>query len=249
MPLHLLVQFVVLMVVICGIIIFFLHQALVKSTDGAVKRLNDEIEKTTRKQSELNRKLKEADEELEKRKAEARALTEKMQSEVEEEAKVERDKIVGKAREESEDIIAKAQGAKEKIKKELEKENDLRMIDYSMKILNEILSSKSRGALDETMIVEYMDSLQTMDMTRIGPEVKVVDVITFNPLSTEIKGKLSKIIESKLGRALTFKEAQDDKLGGGIILKFGSMALDGSIKFRIQEFAGTMKNDIESRIG
>src|SRR3989304_9235102 len=126
------VSFLVLMFFVCGVIIFVIHRALISSTDGAVKRLNDEIAKASAKQAELSNKIKKADEELAKRQAEARDLANKMRSDAEQASKEEREKIIAKARAESEQIIAKAQNAKETIRREIQKEMDAKAVNFSM---------------------------------------------------------------------------------------------------------------------
>lgn len=239
-------SFIGLMLIVCGAIIFGLHRALVSSTEGAVKRLNDEIANATAKQNELSKKLKQADDDLAKRQAEAKELAQKMRSDAEEESKAEREKIVNKARQEGEDIIAKAQGAKEKIQKDLEKEFDVKVVQYGMKILNFILSHKAKGSLDEALINEFLDGLKDVDMSRISPEIKTVELVSLTELDGNMKDKFAKVIKDKLNRDVTINSVVDKELGGGIILKFGSMALDGSVKNLIKEAGNILKQDIEN---
>ena len=106
-------QFLVLMFVVNGVLIFFLRKSLFDSTQGAVNRLNRETADVRSKQSELNKKLKEANQELEKRRGEADSLVAKMQEDAEKKATEEREKIIKKARVDGEEIISKAQKAQD----------------------------------------------------------------------------------------------------------------------------------------
>ena len=170
-----------------------------------------------------------------------------MKSEAEESSKVEREKIIANARTEGEEIIAKAQNAKQKIAEELEKENDIRMINYSMEMVNEILSQKAKNALEDVLVTEFFDNLKSIDMTRISPDILTVDVISVNPLKDNHKAQLTALIKEKVGRDLSLKVSVDPQLGGGIMLKFGSMALDGSIKNLIREASVTMMQKVSAR--
>ena len=243
----LIVQFLVLTFIVAGVIIFFLHRSLVYSTEGAVKRLNDEIAKAQRKQSELSEKLRQADEELTKRQAEARQLAEKMRSDAETASKDEREKLIAQARKEGEEIIAKAQGAKEKLKLELEKQMDVMAIKFGMQILNNILSQKGQGALNDVLIEEFLASLKNVDMSRIGSDIKSVELVTLNPIDENRKNQLVKLVKEKLNRDIALNNTTDLKIGGGAILKFGTMALDGSIQNLIREEALALQKQIETK--
>ncbi len=242
----LILKFLGLMVVVCGTIIFALHRTLITSTEGAVRRLNEEITKATAKQNELTLKLKEADDELTKRQAEAKALAEKMRTDAEEQSKVEREKIIAKARQEGEEIIAKAQGAKDKIRQELEKEIDIKAVEFSMNILNDILTEKTKGFFDQVLVDEFIENLKNTDMSKLSPNVTSVDVVTLNPLQESAKTRLIAIVKEKLNRNISLNATIDPNLGGGVVLKFGSMALDGSIKYLIRESATAQVAKVEA---
>ena len=239
-------SFLGLMFVVCGAIIFGLHRALVSSTEGVVKRLNDEIAAANTKQAELSKKLKQADDDLAKRQAEAKELAQKMRSDAEEASKEERDNIVKKAREEGEEIIAKAKAAKDKIREELQKEFDVKVVFYGMKVLNFILNQKAKGALDRVLIDDFLQRLKEVDMSRISQDIDTVELVTLNPLDDNQKKAFQEIINTKLNREVAINNSIDSELGGGVVLKFGSMALDGSMKNLIKEAGIILQEEIEN---
>lgn len=242
------IKFIILMFVVCGGIIIMIRRALVTSTEGAVNRLNGEIAKANAKQEELNKKLKEADEELAKRKAEAKELAEKMRSDAEEESKAEREKIIAKAREEGEEIIAKAQGAKEKLREDLEKETDLKALNFGIEILNKIFVEKAKNFLNQDLISEFLENLKNTDMSKISPDVNEAEIVIQGSLDESVKSQFAQVIKEKLGREVSVKATTDDSIGGGIILKFGSMALDGSIKNLIREAGVELQEKVEASV-
>ena len=239
------IQFVILTLVVAGGVIFFFRVFMFSSTEGALRRLDEEISRATRKQMELSEKIRLADEELERRKTEARQLADKMRTDAEEASKSEREKIIANARKEGEEIIAKAQTAKEKMRTDLEKEMDMKAITFGMGILNTVLSQKAKGTLDEVLIDEFVGKLQNVDMSRIGHDVKSADLITLTPVNEQMKNRISQVVKQKLNRDIALNASVDPNIGGGVILKFGSMALDGSIKNMIREVGLSQQRDVE----
>ena len=245
-------QFVAGFLTLMFIVVVFISLALrwvyISSTKGAMKRLEEDIAKANAKQAELSNKLKEAEEELMKRKAEARQLAEKMRADAEEASKAERERIISEARKEAEEIITKAQNSKDKIRQELQKEFDLKVYETAMKILNDILSEKAKGAFDEVLVEEFLDALKDTDMSRINQDINEVEVITQNELAPSVKSKIEEILKDKLRRDVSINASVDASLGGGIILKFASMALDASMKNFIREKVHMLMSQTEEGV-
>lgn len=238
------IKIAVLMLVVTGIIIFFLHRFLISSTEGAVNRLNEEIEKAQKRQAELSRKLQEADTELNKRRAEAKALADQMRQQAEQETKAEREKIIAESRKEGEDIISKAQGAAEKLKEDLLKDIDSKAVDFALQILNTVLSKKSLGALDKQLVSEFLEKFKSLDMSQLSADIKEAELVCTHSIEENQKTEIGQVIQKQLKRALPLKTAMDGNLGGGIMVKFGSMAIDGSVRNLLREEGKTLKAKI-----
>lgn len=224
---------------------FVLKWALFSSTEGAVRRLNEDIAKVNAKQTELMRKLREADEELNRKRAEAKELMDKIRTEAEEITKQEREKIIQKAREEGEDIITKAQNAKEKLRQELEKEMENKAISYSMTILNDILSQRSQSTFNQVLMEEFIEKMKTIDVTKINPTIQEIELVTLNNVNDQVRNNIGQVLQARLNRNVTLKATTDTKMGGGVILKFGSMVLDGSVRNLIRERAAELQKKVE----
>lgn len=219
----------------------FSHDTIQKD----LNRLSKETEITHAKQTELNVKIKEASEELSKRKAEADALVAKMTEDASAKAREERDKILAKARQEGEDIIVKANNTKEDIRKAIVKEMDMKTVVVTALVLEEVLGKKGKPALDESMIIEFMEGLVKMDMEMIGEDITAADVITASAMSDALKNRLSDALQGKLGRMVKINQSVDSKILSGIILKFGSLNIDGSLASMVRENAIVLQEKIE----
>jgi len=241
----LIIQFLVLTAIVSGVLIFFLKKVLFDSTQGAVNRLNRETEDVRAKQVELNEKIKQANEELERRRTEADALVAKMKNQANEEATKEREKLLTKVRQESEDIIAKAQRTKDDMRKELEREMNIKAMDYTFMLLNEALPEKTLAIFNEEMVTAFLDGLESVDMEVISEDVKTAEAVTAMPLPEKYRNRLSDILQKKLGRVIQVEIREDKKIINGMILKFGSLSLDGSLANVLKGKAEELKEKID----
>ncbi len=238
-------QFLVLMAVVCGVIIFVLRKVLFDSTQGAVNRLQKDTEAVRAKQTELNQKIKEANEELQHRRSEADSLVLKMKTDAEEVAKQEREKIIAKARAEGEEIIAKAQKTKDDMRKALEKEMELKAVDFMIILAEEIFSEKVRASLNHDLIDEFLDSFQKTDMSMISESIAEADVVSAIPLEEKFRTRLSDILQKKLGRTIALKYTEDKKILAGMVVHFENLRLDGSLAHIMKEKGVDMKERLE----
>lgn len=244
---NLIIQFLILTVVISGGIIFALYMVLIRTVDGAKQRLDRDAEAARKREAELNQKIKEADAELQRRKKELDVMEKKMRQDLEEQTTKQKEEMINKAREEAEDIITKAQNAREQIRREVEKTMELKIIDYSAGITAEILSVKVKEALDKYLVSEFIEKLNKVDMSRIGMDIKVADVISASPIAESLLSDISKVFKEKLGREIKMNPKIDPKVLGGVILMFESLQLDGSLQNTLKESANALKQQVEKQ--
>ena len=242
---QLMIQAIVLGAVFTGILGFIFIKVVSKSTDTHVTRLNRETESVRSKQTELSQKIKEANEELQKRRQEADALVAKMKEDAETKALEEREKIIKKARTDGEDIILKAQKTKDDMRKVLEKDMELKAIDFMVILSGEVFSDRVRRALNRELCSEFLDSLQKVDMSMVSPKIDEANVVSAIALEEDLKKQLSDIIEKKLGRKITMKLSEDEKLLAGLVIQFESLKLDGSLANIMKEKGVEMKERLE----
>jgi len=245
MDMMLIIQFLVLTVVVSGVLIFFLKKTLFDSTQGAVNRLNRETEEVRAQQAELKEKIKQANEELERRRKEADELVTRMTEEAEAQANEARNKLVNKARAESEEILAKAQKSKDDLRKVIEKETEMKIVDFSSELLKVVLGQKTQDVLHESLITEFLDNLEKVDMSVVTEEGDVAELITATKVDNGMIDKLKGILKGKLNRDVEVKIAEDPNIISGAVLKLGSLSLDGSLAYMLEEEGILLKEKLE----
>ena len=244
---NLIIQFLILTVVISGGIIFALYMVLIRTVDGAKQRLDRDAEAARQREAELNQKIKEADAELQRRNKELDMMEKKMRQELEESTTKQKEEMISKARAEAEEIITKAQHAREQIRREVEKTMELKIIDYAAGITTEILSVKVKEALDKYLVAEFIEKLNTVDMSRIGMDIKVADVISATAIPEALLADIAKVFKTKLSRDIKLNPKIDPKAVGGVVLMFESLQLDGSLQNALKESANALKQQVEKQ--
>lgn len=241
----LLIKAIILGAIITAVLGFIFIKVVSKSTETHVTRLNRETEAVRSRQGELNKKIKDANEELQKRREEADSLVAKMKNDAETIAREEREKIIKKARSDSEEIIMKAQKTKGDMRKVLEQELELKAIDFMVILSNEVFSERIRGSLSRDLTAEFLDSLQKVDMSMVNDDITEAEIVSPVPLEDDLKARLLDIMNKKLGRPVKLKLVEDEKVLAGIIIRFGSLKLDGSLANMMKEKGVDMKERLE----
>lgn len=241
----LIIKFIFMMILFCGGVIFALHRVFISSVEGAKQRLERDAEAARAREAELNRKIRQADEELSARKKELDQLETRMKSQLEDEATKHKEELVTKARTEAEEIIVKAQNAADGIRREIEKEMEIKIIDHATLILEDVLGKKAKIALEKDLVEEFIEQLKNVDMSKISPEIKQANVVTSTGISDADVKRIAEVIRAKAGREISLTSKIDGAHVAGVVIQFGSLMLDGSIRQAVKESALALKHEVE----
>ena len=168
-----------------------------------------------------------------------------MKEEAEQHAKEEREKLLKKARAEGEEIIEKAQRTKEDMRKSLEKEAEIKVMDFTVLLLGEILSANTSDMINESIISDFLNDLEEVDMEMITEDTTSAEVTVSGPLADKLKNRLSEILKKKLNREILLNIEEDKKIISGMVLKFGSLSLNGSLKYLLEDKGTEVKEKLE----
>lgn len=69
-----------------------------------------------------------------------------------------------------------------------------------------------------------------------------VEVASRDELTVDQKKQLGKMLERSLKRKIRFTFAVNKKIGGGMILKYGDMVMDGTVSGMLEEISSLMKD-------
>lgn len=243
----LIIQFLVALAVGVVGMLFLAYLFFYKNVESAKQRLEKDAEAARQREAELNQKIRSADLELQQRKKELDLLEKKMRTEMEEQSTKMKEELINKARQEAEDIITKAQNTREQIRREVEKNMEIKIVDYAANITNEVFSSKVKNHLDDVLVDEFIERLKKVDLTKLGSDVKTADVITANPVSEKTLTSIGSIFKEKLSREIKFVSKIDPNVIGGVVLQFETLMLDGGMQSAVRESAAALKQKIEKQ--
>ncbi|MEI8175914.1 MAG: F0F1 ATP synthase subunit delta [Candidatus Omnitrophota bacterium] len=241
----LLIKVVILQTVVFGLVLFFMKKILTGDTESAVNRLNESYEEVRKKKEELTQRITEIEAEYAKRKEEADKISGQIVDKAKSDGDAKKEEILREAKKEGEAIIMKAMGTMDSIRREVNRELGLKTLDFCATLLKGVFSSKVATGVHLVFVNDFIEEMEALDMSKIGPEVDRVEVVTYQPLAEEYKKRIIGTVTAKLKRPVTLEEQVDAALLGGVIVKFGGLAVDGSLAGRINESAVERKHGLE----
>ena len=234
----LLVSLIIILIIFFVVLIFVLRRLLEKNVSTATRHLESMAEDYIRKEEEIRRKLNDAE-------LEARKIVDRAQSEAEEtktqiirEAQAYKDKILQEAQAQSEEIIQKAENSRKLLIAEMEEKINQEAIKKSVELIEKALPSKICEDLHDHWLEELINSgFEGLGNLNLSEEVEEVEVISAFPLKERQRQGLLNIIEGRIGRKFSLKEEINPQVIAGVIIRIGSLVLDGSLKNRFLEAA------------
>ncbi|MFC1704491.1 F0F1 ATP synthase subunit delta, partial [Candidatus Omnitrophota bacterium] len=184
--------------------------------------------------------IQQIEEEYQKRKAEAERVAVQLTDKAEEEMVAKRDATLKKTREDAERIITEATGTKDKIREDVRKEEQQNMINYCEEILSTTFKDVIKQKMNELLIEDFLKEFEEIDMSHVPSDVPEIELVLSGEISGDAKTMITDIMNKKLGKKPNLKETIDHTILAGIVIKFGSLVLDGSLSGKLKE-AVTLK--------
>jgi len=243
--LKILLPVVISHVIILVIIIFVIRRLLLGETMTAVDRIRQVEAEVRKKEEGIRREIEEHEKEFGRKKAEAEQELQKQREASEKEVGRMRDQVLADARKEGERIVDQAKKNEEKIRQQIVQDMEEKTVDYSGQVFKLVFSEQMSDALDKKFIDELLDALDQVDSSNITVDASAADITTSRPLAPDQKERIEKLISGKFGVNIQVSEKVKEELMAGIILKLGSLEIDGSLLNRFQEAAVEVKKNVK----
>jgi len=240
----LIIGFVVAQILILGVVITLLRRLIFSDTNSAINRLTKLDNMNREKEKLLARKLEQAQKQIDEQKQVIQDEEQRIKAEARRAANQLHEDIIRKAKEEGDDIIRKAQATKEQIRTDAMVEAEGKMIEICSEILNKTLSSVVQAQMNDKLVEEFISELEKADLSKINSDVNEIEIISSLPVSVGDQEKIKKTLQTKLNRQVRLYSNEDPKLLGGILMKIGTMVVDGSLAERVHEAASQMKQGL-----
>lgn len=242
----LILNFIIFETLLFAAILLVLKKLLFTDANSALNRLNDTRIRTEKKQNELEERIKKFEESCRVQVADTQKKAEEIKSQAIAESDKKGREIIEKARAQAEEIVTKANDAKDRLKAMLEKEVELRMMDFCANLYTRAFVDRMPVKFNDALIDDFMAELPKMDAKYIA-DVKEMEIITISKLNEDVKNKIKSVIEGKINHKVNVKEKEDKSILAGIIVKFGTLAIDGSLRSKLVEAAEKIKVEKERK--
>lgn len=243
----LILGFVIAQIIIFTVIIVILKRLIFKDTTSAINRLNKIDAMNREKERMLAEKLDQTEKYLEAKKKELEEEEKRLKQEAQRAANQLYEDIVKKAKTEAEDIVKKAQESRNRIKAEAMIEAESRVIDFCKEIMNKVLSNLVQIEINEQIIQEFMKELEHADLSRVAKDVAKIDIMSGRSVHDDTKKIIKSILENKLGRPVEVVFNEESSLIGGLIIRFGTLVVDGSLAEKLKETSEKLKEELNWR--
>lgn len=234
-------QFIVIQVIFFVIIFLVLRRMLIKDTASAVNRLKSTDKENMERLTEMKKKIAELEGEYEKKKGDLPGELEKQRADAKKKIEEERERILSKAREEGKKIIEMANSKVDESKEEMKKRLQKQTAGLVGRMVKEVLSKTLNTGLNKQLVDEILGEVKTMEMGHVPDTIDEVEIVLSQPLGTDQMNALKEILTGKLKRPVKLKEKIQKEMSGGLILKMGSLVVDGSLDHLIQGAMGRVK--------
>lgn len=237
------IPFIIINLVTFLALVFVFRKIMFSSSYTETKRLQELNIENTRKARELEEKIDEAERQYKEKIVQAEDEIKKLKERAEEEAERIREQAIANGREERERLIGQAINAREKLREEIEGEFLEKSLEFARRIITEVLSAESQRLVYDRFLEEVCVELAQVDQAvfrglDLRSSLQVRSSHPFSPLQRE---RLEKILSDKTGGHAGMDEITDKELIAGVVIRLGSLVIDGSLAARFRKAAEAVR--------
>lgn len=222
--------------VIFGILAVILRSVLTKHITGASGHLQVMTQETAKKLEEAKKRMEEGERHYQESLNKAKEDAEKLKQEAVKQTTAMNEEMVRQARQQSEAITKQAHEAAQAMMKEMDENIQNAALEQSHRIVQQLLegnlSEESHRHWVEELFKNGFDGLGRMN---IATDLKIVEVVSAYPLTPDQKSSVQKRVKEKIKKDVPLHETVDPTLVAGLKMTLGSVVIDGTLKFKIQE--------------
>ena len=224
-------------------IIFIIKRLLLGDTLRAVKRISEAEAEIRKKEESMRQQLEQNERELGEKQAQLEEDFEKRKEEADRQVAQLKEEVIDDAKRDAAGIMDKARKSERKLREQLKQEMEQRAVDLGGRIFSMVFSENVTRELNAVFIDELLDALKETDATGITVDAEDAEFTASHPLTDDQRTRLQSILAEKFGVTVDVSETVREELLAGLILKLGSLEIDGSLLSRLEEAASELKKE------
>ncbi len=239
--LKMLLPIIVAHVCVLVAVILIIKRLLISDSQKAVARIKEVEAEVRKKEESVKRDIEQHEMEFAKRKAEAEDDIQQGREDAEREMTRMRDQVITEAKKEGDRIISQAKRNEQRMREQIELNIGEKAVEYGGEIFKLVISERVTPELNRQFVGELLDALEEIDPGTITVDSEQAEVQSSHGLDAEDKKRLEGLLSSKFGVEATIEESLQEDLLAGLVLKMGSLEIDGSLKNRYEEAVEEVK--------
>lgn len=235
--LKLLIPIVLVHFAVLVAVVIVIKRMLMGDTTRAMARIA-EVEAEVRKKEEgIRQQINEHEQDFARKKTEAEEALQLQREESETEVARIREQVIAEAKTEAERIISHAKRNEQKMRDQVMLSMEEKAVDYGAQIFHLVFSEKMTATMDREFVNELLDALAEVDASSMTVDTSEAEFILSHPLDAEQKVRLEALLAEKFETAVKVAEKLNPNLLAGMVMKLGSLEIDGSLLNRYRDAA------------
>jgi F-type H+-transporting ATPase subunit delta len=230
-----LIMMVVLQVVIFGVMVFFLKKILLRDTLTAVDKIRQVESDVARKEEGMRKQIEDHEKEFSRQKAELKDELEKERAVSEAGLGQLKDTITAEAQKEAARILTDAKRKEEKMREEIERQMEAKAIDRAGEVFRLTFSEAVTESVNREFVGELISALREVDAESIHIEGDEAHFVSSHAIDSAQREELKQVVSEKFNINVEINEDVDTSLLGGLMMKIGTLEIDGSLRNRFTE--------------
>ncbi len=236
-----LIQLVIVQVLTFVAIVFILRKLLYSESAKETLRLRQLKEETSLKYKELQQKIDEAENAYNAKMAEAEEKTRALSIKAEGEGEELRRKMLAKAKDDADSIVKSALNTKEKMREEIVEEMKKKAPAVASRIFKSMLSQDVREAVHKELVGDVIDKIKKAEKAAFKSKADRGEIVSAFPLSKKDAAEIESLLRLNLGYEIQMQEKKDSELIAGILIKLGTILIDGTLENRLRQVQSDLK--------
>lgn len=226
------------MLIVFGVLIFFLQKILKQNLESATKHLDELKDDYEAKEKRIAKQADEAKSHSQEIIAQAQDEAQKLKEQLLQQAEAERETVIKQARAKGEEMMVQAEKSRHALLAEIEDRITKGSIEKACELIHDVLPEDVKRIIHEEWLDDLIDNgFIRLSGVSISSDVQAAKVVAAFTLSDEDRKKITAKLKEVLGREITLTEEVDPHLIAGFVISIGSMVFDGSLQNKIKEKA------------
>lgn len=234
-----LIRIIVPAVILNGLVfaalVFAIKRLLLGDTMKAVDTIKKVETDVRKKEEQVKREIEDHERQFAQRKEESEQELRRQRESSEKEIAKMKEQTLAESKQEAESIIERARRSEERFRLQIAQELQEKTVQFASRIFTHVFTERIDGVLNAQLIDELLMALEAVDGEVFTVNVEEVTVTSSHALNGEQKERLCAVLRNKFGADFRVKEETDPALLGGMVLRLGSLEIDGSLKNRFAE--------------